>query len=565
MTDRRADEGFAVVPQRIGGGRSGGPGRGRQAKAAIALAIAAGIVGIAVFGPRLSGRPNFDIAFFATPTPNSTPTPTATIRPVLDGATPLPDITRSDGGALTGAIAVWADGVRILDLGAGTSLPVLQTDFGRDLVVRAPEGVGWWCVCMQDVGGGPDLGMTRDIGIDRFSSEGVDGSFSRVASLGDPDPAKSLFIQSDIELAPDRRSGLIVVGRLTTTSVEYSMARIDLVGATIGPWTALGRLEIPPFPTPSGAPSPNPENSSNNPGGPFIRRSPDGTFAVVWSQFQQYSNDQVTFQRSLGWSVPLDKAGNPGPPEAAPSLATLPDVCPWIGFIGPGRLVSICAQLPGDPAPPDGAPAWQLIEIGSDGRIGRHIKVPSTEQYFTDPLFDVANGVVWLWDPIGLTIVRVDTKERTAATKKFDPLLERVPGGPELPGVQPVWSRPMSSLTMWSQPQITGAPDGSALYALGYSLDQPPDAQGQPSLGVFVIDPKTLAVVDRWDPAANYVAIEPVLGGRAVAVTGQPGVDAGGRAAPWSASLTFYDPADGRILLRFGQLGEGFPPAVIRP
>ena len=114
---------------------------------------------------------------------------------------------------------------------------------------------------------------------------------------------------------------------------------VSLVAATVGPWTSLGRLVIPPFPTPSGGPSPNPENSSNNPGGPYVRRSPDGTRALVWSQFQQYSNDLMTYQRNLGWSVPLDDAGNPGAPKAAPPFATLPDYCPWFGFIQPGRLV----------------------------------------------------------------------------------------------------------------------------------------------------------------------------------------------------------------------------------
>ncbi|HEV7810452.1 MAG TPA: hypothetical protein VGO64_07625, partial [Candidatus Limnocylindrales bacterium] len=102
---------------------------------------------------------------------------------------------------------------------------------------------------------------------------------------------------------------------------------------------------------------------------------------------------------------------------------------------------------------------------------------------------------------------------------------------------------------------------GSRLYAIGYSPNQ--GNAMQPSLGVFVFDPQTLALLDRWDPAALYVTLRPVLGGRAIAVSGMASVDASGHEAPWEGSVTLHDATDGRILERFGQLGQGVQPFLI--
>ncbi|MEO5940471.1 MAG: hypothetical protein ABIZ72_05880, partial [Candidatus Limnocylindrales bacterium] len=67
--------------------------------------------------------------------------------------------------------------------------------------------------------------------------------------------------------------------------------------------------------------------------------------------------------------------------------------------------------------------------------------------------------------------------------------------------------------------------------------------------------------VDRWAPAAAYLAISVDRDGQVLA-TGQPGVDAAGRPAPWQGSLTIHAPADGRILVRYGRLGQDQPPLV---
>jgi hypothetical protein len=72
-----------------------------------------------------------------------------------------------------------------------------------------------------------------------------------------------------------------------------------------------------------------------------------------------------------------------------------------------------------------------------------------------------------------------------------------------------------------------------------------------------------MGVLDRWAPDALYVTVESVLGGRAVAAAGSAGFDATGQYVPWESSLTIHDSTDGKILMRFGQLGEADPVQVV--
>jgi hypothetical protein len=48
-----------------------------------------------------------------------------------------------------------------------------------------------------------------------------------------------------------------------------------------------------------------------------------------------------------------------------------------------------------------------------------------------------------------------------------------------------------------------------------------------------------------------------------VAASGMPGIQTNGQFAPWQGSLTIHEPTDGRVLVRFGQLGDGNPPFVV--
>ena len=109
---------------------------------------------------------------------------------------------------------------------------------------------------------------------------------------------------------------------------------------------------------------------------------------------------------------------------------------------------------------------------------------------------------------------------------------------------------------------LTGSLDGERLYALGFDPQPASDSGTQPSRGIFVIDRRTLALVDRWAPATDYFEVTALPGGY-VAAAGLAGVKEDGLVAPWQASLTIHDAADGRILVRFGQLGTDSPVSVV--
>src|SRR5829696_9144158 len=139
MTERRGDEGFSVAPRRLGGP----PGRRRFRGIGVFVAIVA-IVAVASLGPRLSDRPSLDLSFFATPVPNGTPSPTPSPTPRVGaptpGPTPLPIITRPEGPATAGRLAILSDNLRVLDLGTGRVVDGPPAFPGRDSVISRPEG-----------------------------------------------------------------------------------------------------------------------------------------------------------------------------------------------------------------------------------------------------------------------------------------------------------------------------------------------------------------------------------------------------------------------------------------
>ena len=83
---------------------------------------------------------------------------------------------------------------------------------------RRPSGDGWWCVCMQDMGGDEVTGITREVQLLRVRPDGTTTTPRTITTLGDANPALSRGIQTDVDLAPDGRSGMIAVGRQTATA-----------------------------------------------------------------------------------------------------------------------------------------------------------------------------------------------------------------------------------------------------------------------------------------------------------------------------------------------------------
>src|SRR5262249_62125739 len=100
-----------------------------------------------------------------------------------------------------------------------------------------------------------------------------------------------------------------------------------------------------------------------------------------------------------------DPDGEIGGADRPKALSSIPLWCTTAGFLRDDRYVSICP----DPNP-DGAtdPApWLWLELDSSGAIVARKPLPGTRQWYADPLLDRANGAVWLWDPVGLSLLRI--------------------------------------------------------------------------------------------------------------------------------------------------------------
>jgi hypothetical protein len=261
--------------------------------------------------------------------------------------------------------------------------------------------------------------------------------------------------------------------------------------------------------------------------------------------------------------VALQADGSVGEISAMSGLDGLPVYCNAVGFATGDRLAWLCPKFT-TTAPPPGAPApWVFGTIDLAGVPAGSVDIPmGDESYFSEPLFDRANAQVYAWDPNQLTIVRIDVRTLATETVTFDPAARAASGVAPGGGTdRPEWRDVDSAVQQSWFSQIAGGPDGSRLVALGFEPFTP-EASNQASRGIFVLDRSTLALVERWAPAADYIGISALPSGL-IAATGLPGVDAQGREAPWQGSLTIHDPADGRIVVRFGQLGQDSPPLVL--
>jgi hypothetical protein len=218
------------------------------------------------------------------------------------------------------------------------------------------------------------------------------------------------------------------------------------------------------------------------------------------------------------------------------------------------------------PNDPSGAATWSLDVFDGDGRSVRSIPVPAAGDYgWGEPLVDGANGRMYLWDPVKLTIVRVDTDTGATATATFDSHATTAAGvTSSAGGSAPEWRDADSAIQQSMFEQLSGDPDGSRLYAVGIQPNQLSDVFSQKSLGVFVIDPATLALLQHWGPVANDTLVVPIGDGR-VAVGAIPGLNAEGDQVPWGGSLTVRSATDGRILARYGTVSVDNPPVVVRP
>lgn len=174
--------------------------------------------------------------------------------------------------------------------------------------------------------------------------------------------------------------------------------------------------------------------------------------------------------------------------------------------------------------------------------------------------------MVYAWQPTGRRLTRIQLDSLTVETIAYEATAQRAPGI-EAPGDErpPEWLSSGSAGQFGSFRTMTPTPDGSRLLAVGMSQITAGEAAGPIVHGIFAIDRTSMALLGRWAPAAAYVSLSVLADGRSVAAAGSPSFDAQGIQRDWQGSLTIHDIDDGRIIARYGQLGEAMPPIVLPP
>ncbi len=572
MTDPRGDQGFAVAPQRLGAGRSGGGGPRRLAVLAVVVA-AIGLVGAAWAGPRLGQRPNLDLGYLATPVPRTTPAPGVTTSPrpgsTIPGPTPLPTLTRPDGVTLEGHIAFVSDALRILDLATGATVEGPPVSRGLDALFPSAEGDGWTCICFVGDGGveqQPSLGMT----ISRIDETGAQTTVDAGSGPTSPSDIRIGPGQSmDLDLSADRRRALIVTSTQATPRSGWTFAirTIDATRGRVGATHELGQLEMPRVPVPSGSPSGQatslPIEEAAYLDGPNIRMAPSGRLAYVWATVQRYGPDGVSLSTErVAWRLKLNDHGAIVEITDAAAFQELTGSCGSLGFLSDEQVVWACQSYGTNPAVPDSA-TLSVRVLDGDGRIVTSADLPNTGGFDGPPLIDRANAMLYYWAPVPRTLARIDLATLEVVVTSFVTEF-RATAGVTTGGTRtPDWHVADSILGRSTFHQLMGEPDGSRLLLIA-SESTMGDLAAQQSLGVFVVDAGTLALVDRWAPAANYVLLANPRPGL-VAAIGQPGIDAAGRPAPWLGTITIHDSATGAILGRYAAFTEETGAFIIEP
>jgi hypothetical protein len=558
MADRR-EQHFEVVPTRIGGGGgSGRPGRRRRVPIALVIALAVAIPAIAWMGPRIEWRPEVDLSFLRpTPTPVPSTTPRALFQTSIP-ATPLPDVTVVAGEHPTEPFPIDVDGLHLVDPATGKLGRAMDLRLDSDAVFASADGNGWWCVCFRRV-------QTSDSETASVLLRRVDrtGWTTSVQPLGEytstaTPPASDYYNRFDLELAADGRTAYLASATRGGKDWTVAVETIDVAKGALTGHVDLGAIDA----TPMAGPSPPPDQGVNDTyiAGPLIRLSPDGRTLLVWAWVDRYTwNGDQGSSTPMAWTIDLEGGVALGRQTAFDEAAAdRLRQCAWAAWTAPDEITAIC--WPRD----QGTLTLGGSILRADLSEVRRTDITGTmEAWFTDPILDLANRAVYLWQPTAHFLYRLDIDGGRTDRVEVDPdSTIGGEGGSGPSGVtsrkQPQWATMGSDFRPWSTPQLIGEPGGNRMFALGMRESRRGDGTGPASTGIWVFDAGGFTAIDHWAPLTSYSSLGLSNDGRWLLASGNPGTDADGNPATWQTSLTILDAADGRPALQLGSLGTDF-------
>lgn len=566
----RGDQGFEVVPTRIGG--TGGPSRsGRRPRAPIILVIVVAVLvpTVAWIGPRMEWRPQIDLSFLRpTPTPVPSPTPRPTPVPTTPPATPLPSFTLGQGPVPSEPFAVDVNGLRLADPSSGALGEFLGFRGDTDAIFTSADGSGWWCVCFARTQR-LDQEETVKVDIAKVDRSGRElyrqpiGEYRSAA----PRQGTDYSVRFDIEVSPDASIAYMATATRSGDTWSVLLEAIDLESHKVVGRNEVGAITIPPIASPS--PNPN-EPVENYVAGPYMRLSPDGTRLLIWSWVESYTQSGPAQPPSTPQAFLIDvgPAAGEGSIGRAVAIASAFSMrlrtCYWTAWTSDDEFASVCWPIDGSGS------ILKLAVFNANGDELRSMDLlDGNTSWLAEPVVDRANRFVYAWLPaehtmkrIALDTLRVDELAVDPASSFTGP--SGTGAGGQGSGVTPDWASFTSDLRMWYAPQLVPEPRGSRLFALGM-LDQEGRGNSPASSGIWVFDASDLSLLDRWGAVTAYWNIGLSSDGRWLIAAGAPGVDDEGKPADWQASITVHDVSDGRPALQFGSLGTDIQVIQVPP
>lgn len=547
----------AVVVQR-------GSSRAARWRLAAVAAIALLVVGIGALGPRPDGTAFLDLtALFPRPSgsigPDGSPIapqPSPTSPP----GTPLPAVSFLDPGAQVGPITLMTyenqQSRLILDPSTG-SIVTLSDEFQAGLWVADDDG-GTLCICRLS----PSNAQGERVRIVAVSWDAVGRERSRAALIEylAPDPVAyepspvGPSIALDVALSRDHATAIVGSAIRNTDS---PVDRLDAFSVATG--EALWSRVLAP------------NEGRGDHGEISVRLSPtdDRLIATI---LDTSVRDEMEWRRS-SWLLALEGGSGASTPVGDPILVDDGPVaanswCGGEGFATAERYVVVCSRW----SPAGQTSTWVRLVSADDGAVIRDVPITDLGAAFGSAIVDSDTGNVYLWDPSGHRIVRIDANSGSTAIATFglgsgSGVMGREVSIP-LGDHRTDWTTLSSAFAWGAQSTVVGSRDGATLFAL--AVDDIPEPFRGPiprSSGIWVFDAASLELLTIIPPAAVHDAISLTADGRHVLATGIPGLDEQARPSDWGSSISIFDARDGHLVARLGALAanNALGPSLVWP
>ena len=534
-----------------------GERRGRRARgwfarlagpagAAVMATVVVAFVAVWLTAPRTTpgiaaASPTARATSGASPSASSSPRPTPSGLPVLELNGALPDPAHV---MVRSGMAYY-----VADLATGRLGDVSIVIHSGPTTMLPRSSGGWACICGNWTG---SSASGLDLRLDLVAADGKPISSTPLRVLrGEGDP--SLPTGDDPQLVDVHVSGsadgrYAFVGWSERHGPAGWTAGVDVVDLASG--TVVGSTPLP-ITEPAGA-----GGRASIRVAPQVTVAPSGDAVLVASFW--YVNDPSATPPSGSdhWTATFDGRAIGG---LTPAGSVDGQTCGELdsGPIDASMYFVICTTSDGQ----------QVIERRhSDGSPIDETAFPGTSSGLA---LDVRQGDrLFVWDPVAARLTRFDLRTGvldgatgTALERSTSPLDVLASVGRQLGRLM----APSVAAKVFLEPAVVVSTDGTRIYGLGVDALGGDGSGG--SHGIYAFDATTLEPIGHWAPTADFASLAISPDGRFVYAAGQNGVDATGSLAPYWASITVYDTADGSVRLVAGDLGSDglfFPGPVAR-